>query len=245
MAARPIMMPSTPYRSLYSQGFFGRVDIAIAKDGDVDTGILFYPGDQGPVGLAFIKLGAGAAVDGQGLDAHVLQAFGHFFDIFRLVVPAQSGLYGHRQAGAFDHRRRQAGHQRHVFQYGGAGAFADHFFHGAAKIDVHQVGLDGIDDPGAHGHCFFVAAEDLDAERAFVFKEIQLLPAFDGIADQSFAGDEFAVHQIGAVLFADIPERGVAHVFHGGQEERKIRKLYLADVYHAKVANLRTIGRFP
>src|SRR5580658_1235976 len=45
-------------------GFFRRFNIAIAEDGDADAGIFLYPGDQGPVGVAFVKLGPGASMDG-------------------------------------------------------------------------------------------------------------------------------------------------------------------------------------
>jgi hypothetical protein len=62
-----------------------------------------------------------------------------------------------------------------------------------------------------------MASEDLDTEGTFIFEEIQLLPALDSIPDEPFAGNEFTVHEIGAVLFADISERRIADILHGGQ----------------------------
>jgi len=41
-----------------------------------------------------------------------------------------------------------------------------------------------------------------------------------------------------------IAERGVAYVFHGGQEKRECRNLYIADVYHDELANLQLTPGF-
>lgn len=58
----------------FAEAFFDVVaggDIAVADDGDRDGfGAL---ADDVPVGLAGVALGAGAAVDGNGLDADVLE----------------------------------------------------------------------------------------------------------------------------------------------------------------------------
>ncbi len=212
----------------------------------MNAGVFFDFCDQGPIRFAFVQLRAGPAMYGEGFDADILQSFRHLFNILRLVVPAQAGLHRHRQPGAFYDRFRKPGHSGNILQHGSTGAFTNHFLHRTPEIDVHQVRLYGVYDPGAHGHGLFVAAEYLDAERAFVFKEIQFLPAFNGIPDQSFTGNEFTVHQVSAILFADVPEGRVAHIFHGGEEKRECRNLYIADVYHGiKAQNYALTCGFP
>src|SRR5579871_733971 len=36
------------------KGFLRRFDITVTEDGNMDPGVLFYPGDKGPVGLSFV-----------------------------------------------------------------------------------------------------------------------------------------------------------------------------------------------
>src|SRR5580658_1913568 len=79
------------------RGFFRAVDIAVAKDGNMEAGIVFYPPDKGPIRLALVKLAAGTAVDGQGLNARVLEAFSDRFDVLVILIPAQPCLDGHGQ----------------------------------------------------------------------------------------------------------------------------------------------------
>lgn len=225
------------------KGFFGRIDVSITEDRNMNAGILFHFCNEGPVGFAFVKLGARAAVNGEGFDADILQPFCNFLNIFRGVIPAQPRFYGDGKAGAFYNGIGETGHSGHILQHGGAGAFAHHFLDGTAEIDIDQVGLYGVDYPGTHGHCLFVSTKDLDAERTLIFKKVQLCPAFNGITDQSLAGNEFAVHQVCAILLTHVSKRRIAHIFHGCEEERECRNLYLADVYHDKSPKLRTIRR--
>src|SRR5882724_7126100 len=163
--------------------FFRRIDISVTEDGNPDAWVFFHLGDKAPVGRSFIQLRPRAAMDAQRLDACILQAFGHLFDVPGRVVPAKPGLYGDRQGGAFYHGRREAGHGGDILQYCRACALAYDFFDRAAEIDVYQVRLDSIYDPGAQCHGFLVAPEDLDAEGTFIFQEIQFCPALDGIPD--------------------------------------------------------------
>src|SRR5579872_5184622 len=53
-------------------GFLGGFDIAVAKDGDSDARVFLYPGNEGPVGLPLVELGAGTAMDGQSRNTGVL-----------------------------------------------------------------------------------------------------------------------------------------------------------------------------
>ena len=54
----------------------------------MDARVLLHLADEGPVSLAGIHLCAGSAVDGQCLDAAVLQLFGEFADDKTVIVPS-------------------------------------------------------------------------------------------------------------------------------------------------------------
>src|SRR5258708_22204798 len=77
--------------------FFGVIDISIAKYGNLYAGIRLHFSNQRPVGIAFIQLCAGSAMNGECLDACILKSLRNLFNIFRLVVPAEPGFDGHWQ----------------------------------------------------------------------------------------------------------------------------------------------------
>src|SRR5450432_4138088 len=58
----------------HAGGVFGSVDVAVADDGNLDG--LLDAGDEGPVGVAGVALGAGAGVDGEAFYAGGLREFG-------------------------------------------------------------------------------------------------------------------------------------------------------------------------
>ena len=84
-------------------GISQRLDVAIADDGDMDARILLYLANQRPVGLTGIHLAARATMDGQRLDATVLQLLGQRGDNQLLVIPSQAGLDGYGQLHGLHH----------------------------------------------------------------------------------------------------------------------------------------------
>ena len=118
----------------------GRVDVAVAEDGDFDTRVVLDAGDEAPVGLALVELGAGAAVHREGGNAHILQALSHFFYVFGTLVPAQAGFYGHGQVGVAHHGGGHGHHLGNVLEQGRARAAHRHLLHRAAVVDVNQIG---------------------------------------------------------------------------------------------------------
>jgi phosphoenolpyruvate synthase/pyruvate phosphate dikinase len=77
------------------------------------------------------------------------------------------------------------------------------------------------------------AFKNLDADGAFVFKNIELLYAFSGVADEAFRRNEFGVHEVCAVLLAERTERRVGDVFHGSQQQREIAEFDISNFYHS------------
>ncbi len=198
----------------------------------MNAGIVFNPGNITPVGLAFIQLAAGTPVYGNCLNAHILHTFRNFHNVDTIKIPAKPGFYGNRQVSAAHTGFGQAFHQPNIFQHACACALGHYFFYRAAKVYVEQVGVYGVHNPGAHGHGLLVAAKNLDTYGALFFKNVELLAAFHGIAYQPLATDKFSEHQVGAVHFAHGTKRRIAHILHGGEEQRKIGELYGAYVWH-------------
>src|SRR5690606_14131290 len=102
-------------------------------------------------------------------------------------------------------------------------------FYGAAIVDINKVRSRLGGDFSSLTHGINVTAEDLYAYGPLVLKNVQFLPAFGGVTDQAFRGDEFSIHEVNTVLFAYKTKRRIAHVFHGRQEQRKLPQIYISD----------------
>jgi len=74
-------------------------DVAVAKDGDVDAGVVFHLPDGLPIGGAAVHLGFGAAMDGKGGDTGVLQCLGEVGDGHGVGVVGEACLDGDGQMG--------------------------------------------------------------------------------------------------------------------------------------------------
>jgi hypothetical protein len=160
--------------------------------------------------------------------ANILQALSYVGYIFGIVVPSEAGFYRYRQVSGFDNGLRHLHHFRNILQQSRSGTPASHILYRTAIINIYQIGVYLGSYFGRHHHVFYFAAEQLNANGSFVLKNIQLLAALGGIADQSFRGYKFSIHQVGPVGFAYGPERRVAYIFHGCQQQRKFAQFYIS-----------------
>ena len=111
---------------------FGRGDVAVADDGNGHAGIGFDESDVRPVRFARVHLCSCAAVDGQSLDAAVLQAFGQINNKRRsvgqeevLLVPSQARLDRDGCVGNSIHNgARDVEDAGNVLQHASSGTFA-------------------------------------------------------------------------------------------------------------------------
>ena len=195
-------------------GLLGGVNIPIAEDWDVHPRVVFDLGYQRPICLAFVHLRTCAAVNAYGLDANVLEAFGHLHDVHTIVVPAQSGLNRDRQGTRVNNFLGHGDHLRNVLQDARTGTTAGDLLYRATVVDVDDIRLSFLCDGRGLTHRIDLASKNLDAYGALVFENIQLRPALRGIANQSFRTDEFRVHNIGSVLLAQRAKRRIAHILH-------------------------------
>ena len=117
---------------------------------------------------------------------------------------------------------RQAYHQVDIFQNSGSSAFTDHFLTGQPKLISNQIGLTVSADPGAHGHSAPSSPPKIWMKGLFLLPWNPVFTAFHGVADRSFAADEFTVHQVGPIVFTYGAKRRVAHILHRCQQQRKL-----------------------
>ena len=216
----------------------GRVDVAVADDGDVHPGIGLDRPDEGPVRLALVHLAAGPAVDGEGGDAGVLQALGQLDDDLGTLVPAETGLDGHRLPDGFDDGPGDGDHLVGILHHAAAGAPAGDFRDRAAEVDVDEVGAVATRDfrgtvghPGGIDHRLGDAAVDLDADGGFFRGGLHLGDGLDGVADQAVGGDEFGIDEAGTLLFAEDAERGVRDVLHRREQQWPVPYVKIPDFH--------------
>ena len=114
-------------------------------------------------------------MDGQRLDATVLQLLCQRGDDELLVVPTQTGLSRHGNTDGIDHLLRNLQHLGNVLQHTCTGTLARHFLHGTTEIQVDDVRAGLLDNLGSFNHCIDITAVDLDAYGPFLVTDGQLL----------------------------------------------------------------------
>ena len=219
-------------------GIVQRPDVAVADDGNVDAGIALHVTDECPVGLAGVHLATGAPVDGQCLDATVLQLFGQLGDDELLVVPAQTGLGRHRQTDGIYDLTGNLQHLRDVLQHTGTGTLTSHLLHGTAEVEVDEVRPCLLDYLGSFYHGIYVTTVKLDAHRSLLVADGQLLHCRLDIPDQSLGRHKLGVHHGSSEPLAQHTEADVRHVLHRGQKDRALAQFYSSYLHSGcKVTN--------
>ena len=107
-------------------------------------------------------------MDGERLYAAVLKLLGKVSDDEVAAVPAQTGLYGDGCVHRLNHLARYVEHERNVLQHARAGSLAGHLLHGAAEVEVDDVGMCLFHYLCCLHHGFGVAAVYLYAHGTFV-----------------------------------------------------------------------------
>ena len=213
--------------------------VTVADNGDVHAGIVFHSSDEGPIGGIAVFGGAQAAVDGQGGDAHVLQAFGDVDDFAVRVIVTEACLDRHRCLYRLHHSFSDGHHLRDVVHDARAGTFRSHLLYRTTEVDVDDIRVGRLGITRRLHHRIDGVAEDLNAHGTFHLLKIEFLDAFHRVADKAVGGDEFRVHHVGAKEFADITERRVRHVFHRREEQRIMLEFEVGEFVHFLVSALR------
>ena len=195
-------------------GLLGRLDVAVAYDGDLNAWIRLHLSDECPVGLAGIHLRACAPVDGQGLYAAVLQPWREVGDDLVLAVPAQTGLDSDRNTDGIHHRLGDGQHLLRIAQHAGSGSFRGHFLHRASEVYVEYIGAGLLHYLRRLHHGLRLAAVYLYGHRALPVVDGQFAGSGVDVAHEGFGRHEFGVDHRRPLLAADKAEGRVGDVFH-------------------------------
>ena len=208
-----------------------RCDIAVADDGNVDARILLHLADQRPVGFSGVHLRTRAPMDGQCLDAAVLQLLSQCGDDLVLAVPAQTRLHGHRQMHGIDHGSCDFEHQWDVTQHSCTGTLARHALHGAAEIDVDDVRSCLFHNLCSLDHRRHIAPVDLDHHGALLFQHAQLLHRLVDAAYQGIGRHEFRIDHVSTEVTALQAKTHVGHILHRRQHHSPVGQRYISNLH--------------
>lgn len=172
----------------------GSADVAVADDGDVYARVALHLAYQRPVGIARVHLCTCASVYGQSLDAAVLQCFSQVGDDQIVGVPSQTRLHGDGRVDCLHHVACNVEQQRYVLQHSGAGSFACHLLHGAAEVDVDDVGVHLFDDASRLNHRLHVASVYLNAYGSLLVADVQFAQSGVDRAHQCLGTDKLGVY---------------------------------------------------
>ena len=172
---------------------------------------------QGPVGFTGVHLRTGAAVDGQCLDAAILQLLGKFHDDFMVLVPSQTGFYRDRNLYRIHYGTGDFQHLGDILKHACSCPLACHPLYRASEVQVENVGAGLFYDTRRFYHGFGIFPVDLDGNRTFGGTDVEFHHRLVYRAYQGVARYEFGIDHIGSEFLAKQAERRVGHVFHGGQ----------------------------
>ena len=159
-------------------------------------------------------------MDGECLDATVLQLLGQVLDDEVVHVPSQAGLRRDGCAGhGIDYGTCDGEHLRHVLQESGAGALAGHLLHRAAEVEVEHVRPRMVhDDAGRLAHGIDILAVYLHGHGTLVVADAKFLQALVHQPDEGVAGHEFGIDHSGSHLPAQQAETDICDILHRCQQ---------------------------
>ena len=132
-------------------------------------------------------------------------------------VPAEAGLGCDGSVNGIDDGFGDLEHLRYVSKESCAGPFAGYFLHGAAKIDVDEVGFGLFDDDRRVPHGFRFASVDLYSDRSFFIMDGQFACSGGDVPYERVGVDELRIDAVGSVALAEHAEGGVCDVLHRGE----------------------------
>ena len=122
-------------------------------------------------------------------------------------------------------------HQRDIAQHPGAGTLARHALHGTAEVQVDDIGLCLLHNPGGLDHRVHVAAIDLYGHGTLGLADVQLLLRLADGTYQGIGGHELGVHHICPELLAHQAESGVGDIFHRGEQHGAFPQVYRGNLH--------------
>ena len=162
-------------------------------------------------------------MDGERLDAAVLELLGKVDDNLRVVVPSKSGLNCNRKFHCIDDGACDFEHEGYVAEHACSCSFACHFLDRTAKVDVDDVRVCLLlYYLGCLDHRSDLATVNLYGNGAFFVANGYLLQRAVYHADKCIGIGKFGVDHRCPELFAEESECLVGHVLHRCEEHRTI-----------------------
>lgn len=211
----------------------GSADVAVADDGDVYARIALHLAYQRPVGFARVHLGTCASVNGERLDAAVLQSFCQIGYDEIVGVPSKARLHGDGRVYCLHHIACYVEQQRYVLQHSGSCSLASHLLHGAAEVDVDDVGMHFFNDACRFDHRFYVAPVYLNAHGAFLIANVQLAQGGVDRTYQCLGTYKLGVYHRCSEALAQMAEAYVGDILHRCEKQRTWSELYVAYLHLA------------
>src|SRR5512133_2273993 len=131
---------------------FSGYNVSIANDWNLHSWIVLYLTNESPVGIPFIQLRPGSAVNGECFDSNVLKPFSYINNIPAVIIPSQPGFDGYRKLNRIYYGFCHFYHKRNIAQHSGTRTPCCYFSYGTAKIDINEVGSRFLGDTGSFSH---------------------------------------------------------------------------------------------
>ncbi|MNZ14672.1 hypothetical protein D3C78_316010 [compost metagenome] len=199
-------------------GFLWRIDIAIGEDRNGHR--LLDRRDGVVLGFAGVQVGAGPAVDGQGLDTGLFGDLRHSDAVPVRSVPTGADLQGNRHVNGLDHGVEDLGHQGLILHQRGACGLVADLLRRAAHVDIDDLGTEFDIGPGRFRQHLRITTGYLDGAGLRIPLVEQAQPRFAAVPQAHVAGDHFRYHHAGTEAAAEQTKRSVGHTRHGGEYHR-------------------------
>ena len=93
-------------------------------------------------------------------------------------------------------------------------AFTRDLFDRTPVVNVDDVWLNALGDFDGCAHYLNIVSKNLDADGFSASKMSSLGNTLSSVADECLGGDEFGIHEVRAVFFADCAKGRIADIFH-------------------------------
>ena len=172
------------------------------------------------VGHARVHLLGRAGMERERRRARLDQARADVERVARAVGQPAAHLHGDGHGHRAGHSADDLARPLRILEQRRAGAGLRHLAHGAAEVDVDDVGAGVLDHPGRLGHDGGLRAEDLHRQRGFVARDAEVAERALVAVAQARAAHHLRADEPGSEAPALAPEGLHADARHGREHDR-------------------------
>ena len=159
-------------------------------------------------------------MNGECLNATLLQLLSQRGDDELFVIPTQTGLHSDRHRDGINNLLGYLQHLGDVLQHTSSSTLASDLLHRTAEVEVYHVRSCLFHYFGSLYHRIDVTTIDLNAHRAFHITDGEFADSRFDITHQRLSTDELGIDHRGSEPLAEQAETNVCHVLHRGEEDR-------------------------